>query len=175
LGRIVPDKRPDVLLGLAATSMMFGDRYFDFKIAGYIPQKDKYSLEYGKKFIEAVDKLENVEYCGFVDNKYDFWKQLDICINPVWETSFDIVFLEAMACGVPILTWDNSAAPYVIGRAGISTKEDISELYNGLMMMYYNVKARKRMSDAGIELIKTKYSLQNFVDSYTNLYRSVAR
>ncbi len=172
LGRVVPDKRPDVILDLAKlTYEEYGDR-IKFYIAGIIPQDYLNHIKYGKWFLEEIKKYSNIEYFGFVENKYDFWKQLDVCINPVWETSFDIVFLEAMACGIPILTWDNSAAKYVVGNAGLVMKENIEDLYKGLDFLYKtrNVTA---FGDYGISYIKIKYSLNDMIQKYVDLYEGI--
>lgn len=167
LGRIVPDKRPDVILLLAQKSKEFFKDKIKFKIAGLAPHE-----EYKNWFLNEVNKLDNIEYCGFVEDKYDFWKTLDVCVNPVWETSFDIVFLEAMACGIPILTWNNSAAPYVVEDAGIVTNENISDLFKGLEELYTSSSLREELGNKGIQLIKTKYSLDNFIKEYIEVYES---
>jgi len=173
LGRVVPDKRPDILLKLARLSYeKFGDK-IQFHLAGVIPQDFPLHIEYGKRFVKLCQKIPNVKYFGYVEDKYDFWKTLDICINPVWETSFDIVFLEAMACGIPILTWNNSAAIYVVGEAGIVAKESLQDMFLGLCKLYSDYGMRMSMGETGIQYIKNKYSLKKYIDEHVKLYRSV--
>lgn len=173
LGRIVPDKRPDILLDLAEMSNIGFQDNVEFHIAGMIPQDYPLHIEYGKTWVERAKSIPNVTYHGFVEDKYDFWKTIDICINPVWETSFDIVFLEAMACGIPILTWANSAAPYVVEDAGLITPDQISCLYVGLHQLIGDPARRKVYGDKGIELIKTKYNLNNFIEDHIDVYEEV--
>jgi glycosyltransferase involved in cell wall biosynthesis len=175
LGRIVPDKRADILIELAAMAYKdYGDK-IQFKVAGQIPQDYPVHIEHGKKFLQLVDTLPNFEYCGYVENKYDFWRTLDVCINPVQEASFDIVFLEAMACGVPILTWNNSAAKYVVGNAGLVTEENIHAIYEGLKKLYNDYKFRNLLGDIGINYIKGKYNLKNCIDGHIALYNQVIK
>lgn len=173
LGRIIEEKRQDILLMLAQMAYKdFGDM-IEFHLAGTIPTDFKCHIDYGKAFLEEVKKTPNCKYFGFIENKYDFWKTLDICINPVCESSFEIVFLEAMACGIPILTWDNSAAKHVVQNAGIVTKEDISDIYEGFKRLYFNPKLRKMLGDIGVEYIKNRYSLNNFIDQHSSLYEEI--
>jgi len=170
---IVPDKRGDVLFELADLSYRdFGDK-IQFKIAGQIPRDYPLHIEYGEWFKKEIEKRPNMQYSGFIDNKYDFWKTLDICINPVEEASFDVVFLEAMACGVPILTWDKSCAKYVVGNAGIVTKPTIRDMYDGFKKLYFDYKLRKLFGDIGIKYIQGKYSLENFINSYVKTYEGL--
>lgn len=173
LGKIIPDKRPDVLLALAKMSYIGFGKDVEFHIAGMIPQDMSLHVDYGKKWLEEAKKIPNITYHGFVEDKYEFWKTLDICINPVWETSFDIVFLEAMACGIPSLTWDNSAAPYVLENAGLVVPEQLSCLYVGLHQLIGDPDRRKKLGEEGIKLIKTKYSLNNFIENHIDLYEEV--
>lgn len=173
LGRVVPDKRGDVLLELSDLCYKdFGDK-IQFRIAGQIPQDYQLHIEYGEWFKYETEKRSNIKYVGFVDNKYDFWKTLDICINPVEEASFDVVFLEAMACGAPILTWDNSCAKYVVSNAGLITKPTVKDMYDGLKKLYFDYGLRNVLGNIGIKYIKERYSLNNFINSYTKLYEGL--
>jgi len=168
LGRIVQDKRPDVIVKLAEISNnLFGDK-IQFKLAGYCPDDNMKA-----QLLSVVSKLPNLSYEGFVENKYEFWNSLDICINPVWETSFDIVFLEAMACGLPILTWDNSAAKYVVYNAGMIPPEDMYMLFSGLVKLYKDPELCRVLGENGIKQIKEKYSLSNFVKKWSQFYEDI--
>lgn len=175
LGRIVPDKRQDTVLAIAKMCLNDPDMKdkVKFKLAGTIPQDCEYHINNGKWFVNEVKYLPNVEYVGFVENKYSFWRQLDICINPVCEASFDIVFLEAMACGIPILTWDNSAAKYVVKGAGIITEESVESLYEGLIKLVNDEELRHHFARKGLGYIMNEYSLDSYISNWTDLYNKV--
>ena len=174
LGRIVPDKKPDVLLSLAQMCLQAYGMSVEFHVAGMIPQDYELHIKEGEKFKQYVEQIPNITYHGFVEDKYEFWKTLDICINPVWETSFDIVFLEAMACGIPILTWNNSAAPYVVRSAGLTTIEACNgDMFCGLHRLMSDEELRRTCGNNGIRYIKTHYSLEIFVKEYIALYESI--
>jgi len=174
LGRIVPDKRPDVMLDVAELLWNHYGPDVEVHIAGMIPTDYEHHIKYGQEFLERAKNIPNVKYHGFVENKYDFWKSLDVALNPVWETSFDIVFLEAMACGIPIVTWDNSAAKYVVGNAGIVTEENVHSLYQGVCKLVDDPGYGQLLGAIGRGYIMDKYSLSTFIDSYTKLYKEVA-
>lgn len=173
LGRIVPDKRSDIILNLAVLAQKeFGNK-IDFQIAGFMPTDYSYNIEHGRDVLNFINQMPNMTYNGYIPDKYDFWKSLDVCINPTQETSFDIVFMEAMACGVPILAWDESATKYVVGNAGLVTEPNIYKMYEGLKKLYHEPKLRKLLGEIGLEYIRTKYSLANFIESYIKLYREI--
>jgi len=170
LSRIVPDKRPDIIIELAKKSYKEFKNKIQFYIAGSIPQDFKAHIIYGKKFVKEVSELSNMKYFGYIPYKYDFWPKLDVCINPVCEASFEIIYLEAMACGLPILTNDNSAAKYVVENAGLVTEDNVDEMYEGLKQLYYDHQLREKLGNRGLELIRGKYNLQNNLDSHQKLY-----
>lgn len=84
--------------------------------------------------------------------------QADIFVGPskkdrYWTEQFGMVFLEAMACGLPIISTKSGAIPEVIGSAGILVGEgDAFAMVNALNLLISNrdkrlnigAKARKR-------------------------------
>jgi len=173
MARIVPEKRHDVVLDIARMAWSLYREKIQFYIAGVINPEIEYSIEYGKNLIAEIDKIPNIHYLGKIDNKYDFYHSLDVCLHPIWGTSFDIPFLEAMACGIPILTYDNSAAKYVVRDAGIVTKESLDSLYNGLKTLYSDVSLREKLGNKGIEYINTIYNKDVWVNSNLDMYKEV--
>lgn len=174
LGRIVADKRLETILTLALMSYRDFGNDIEFHLAGMIPTDFRAHIEYGEKFMETVASMPNVTYKGFIDNKYDFWKTLDICINTPLDAGFDVVFLEAMACGIPILSCDNGAVKYVVKKSGIITQEDIHALYNALKKLYKEPETRRTLGNKGLEYIRTEYSIDNLIKEYSRLYSEIA-
>ena len=78
-----------------------------------------------------------------------------------------------MACGIPIITWNNSAAIHVVEDAGIVVSENNIDLYKALKYFCDNSLERWKFGNRGIKLIKTKYSLDKFVKSYCKLYKEI--
>lgn len=86
-----------------------------------------------KAFIESI-LLEDCEKQGnikFYEAKYDkdqlyrqFYSQVDIYVEPTYKDSFGLVFLEAVASGLPIIATDMFALPEIVeeGKNGFLLK-----------------------------------------------------
>lgn len=65
---------------------------------------------------------------------------------------FGLPPLEAMQCGCPVITSNNSSLPEVVGDAGIMIDYDSDEQHvNAYETYYYNEKLRKEMARKGLE------------------------
>lgn len=79
--------------------------------------------------------------------------------------------LEAMACGVPILSWDFGGTREVIvhGETGYLAKPgDYNDLLNGLS---YCLKHRKRMGAVCIDTVAEKYTWDIVIEGYIQAYQ----
>lgn len=61
-----------------------------------------------KSFIRKNKLEHNIEFLGYIggEKKYYYFKSSKICIFPSYYESFGMVALEAMACGVPVISYD---------------------------------------------------------------------
>jgi glycosyltransferase involved in cell wall biosynthesis len=72
---------------------------FMLKIAG--SGKEEMSL---KQLVKDLNLEKKIEFCGWVTNKDDFFKQIDIFCLPSLNETFGLVMIEAMKYKVPIIT-----------------------------------------------------------------------
>jgi len=104
LGGLVNRKNPKILLKIAE---LVKNEKIIFKIGG----KGKELKEL--KEIQERRGLKNIQFVGFVpENKLNkFYNSLDLFISPTIYDGFCMPGLEAMACGIPIITSNTSALP----------------------------------------------------------------
>jgi glycosyltransferase involved in cell wall biosynthesis len=108
LGRISPEKAPDAAIRIAAKAGM------PLKIAAKIDRVDE---EYFKAKIEPLLALGDVEFIGEIreDQKQEFLGNATGLLFPIaWREPFGLVMIEAMACGTPVIAFENGSVPEVL-------------------------------------------------------------
>ena len=110
VGRISPVKNYEIMIN-AAEILKSRNFNFEIKIAGApILENDKKYLEKLKNLIKEKKLDDIVEFVGPIPNKYiaEFYQSGDLFINLSDTGSLDKAVLEAMACGLQILTSNES-------------------------------------------------------------------
>ena len=163
LGRISPEKRPDRAIEIAVRSGM------PLKIAAKI---DKVDLDYWHEQIEPMVRREPlVEYVGEIsdDEKAGFLGNASALIFPIdWPEPFELVMIEAMACGTPVVAFACGSVPEVVdaGVTGILV-DSVDEAVEAV--------DRARMLDRGIvrEVFERRFSVERMVDDYEAVYEAI--
>jgi glycosyltransferase involved in cell wall biosynthesis len=108
LGRISPEKAPDAAIRIAAKAGM------KIKIAAKV---DKVDEEYYKTTVEPLLPLGDIEFIGEIaeHQKSEFLGNAAALVFPIaWREPFGLVMIEAMACGTPVIAFNNGSVPEVL-------------------------------------------------------------
>jgi glycosyltransferase involved in cell wall biosynthesis len=114
LGRISPEKRSDRAIEIAIASNT------PIKIAAKVDKADR---EYFAQKIQPLFDHPLVEFVGEIDEeqKQEFLGNAKALLFPIdWPEPFGLVMIEGMACGTPVIAWNNGSVPEIIdeGRSG---------------------------------------------------------
>ncbi len=108
LGRISPEKAPDAAIRIAARAGM------RLKIAAKV---DKVDEAYFNATIRPLLSQPHVEFIGEIGErqKQEFLGDAAGLLFPIaWREPFGLVMIEAMACGTPVIAFQNGSVPEVI-------------------------------------------------------------
>jgi glycosyltransferase involved in cell wall biosynthesis len=109
LGRISPEKRPDLAIRIAQRAGM------RLKIAAKIDGADhKY---WSDVILPLMATSKNVEFVGEIGerDKQDFLGNAEALLFPIdWEEPFGLVMIEAMACGTPVIAFQRGSVAEVV-------------------------------------------------------------
>jgi glycosyltransferase involved in cell wall biosynthesis len=164
LGRISPEKAPDAAIRIAARAGM------PLKIAAKVDRVDE---QYFKATIEPMLSLGQVEFIGEIGEgqKSDFLGNAAGLLFPIaWREPFGLVMIEAMACGTPVIAFDNG-----------SVREVLEDGVTGFIVQNEDqaVEAVYRVGELGRDEIRAEFDLrftaQHMAQNYLKLYSRLSK
>jgi glycosyltransferase involved in cell wall biosynthesis len=160
LGRISPEKRPDLAIEVAKRTGL------RLRIAAKVDAADR---GYFEREIRPLLDHPLVEFVGEIggDTKAEFLGGALGLLFPIdWPEPFGLVMIEAMACGTPVIARPCGAVPEVVvdGRTGFIA-DTIDELVHAVKRIYEIDRADCRRD------VETRFSVARMVDDYEAIYR----
>jgi glycosyltransferase involved in cell wall biosynthesis len=169
LGRFVKEKGIDVLLQAFAHYVKRGGQA-KLRIGGAGQELNAlYRLR------QALNLVQEVEFCGWIDNVREFLGQGDIFILPSRHEAFGIVLLEAMALGLPIITTRAPGPLEVLNpqAAYFVDPDDSIGLAKAMEKTVAHYQLTNQKAATALELFKSKYTLEAVLPQIFHLYRTL--
>ena len=163
LGRISPEKRVDRAISIAISA---GRK---IKIAAKVDKADQAYFDH-----EIKNLLDHplVEFIGEINEyeKNEFLGNAECLLFPIdWPEPFGLVMIEAMACGTPVIAYENGSVPEVLenGKTGFivgSKKEAIASLAK-LKQLDRNVIRRE---------FERRFSSDKMAQNYVSIFETLS-
>jgi len=138
--------------------------------------KEKKNLE---KLVNQLKLKDKVFFLGFQTNPYKFMNNATIFVlSSSWE-GFPNVLLEAMACGVPVISTDCASGPNEIiqnGRNGFLVPvDDEKKLAKAMEKLLNDIKLREKFSSEGRRFVESKFKMEKIIKKWEDLFLEVAK
>ena len=164
LGQLIRGKGADLMLD----SLVFLTEPFMCTIAG--DGNDRAMLE---KKVKEFGLEKNVRFTGYVSEPELLWDDCDILFFPSrWQEPFGLVGLEAMAHGIPVISFDTGGIREWLSQLenGIIVPEKATVSVAGILGgLVYNRTALETMGARGRILAKENFSEEKFVEKFKKL------
>ena len=168
LGRITPKK------GLLGAIKVAKKLNLPLKIAAKIDKNCSSDVEFYEKEIKPLIDGKKIIFLGEIEGyreKSNFLKNSLALLNPItWNEPFGLVMIEAMACGTPVIVFNQGSAKEVVedGKTGFVVK-NINEMVRA-------VKKIDRISrKACRQRVEKHFTYQEMVSSYEKIYYKILR
>ncbi|MBZ9577659.1 glycosyltransferase family 4 protein [Patescibacteria group bacterium] len=126
-----------------------------------------------EKRIKPYLKRKNIKYVGYVpyEKTYKYYGEAKAALYPIkWEEPFGLTFIEAMACGTPVIVFDRGSAREVVkdGKTGFVVKT-----IKGAVAAIKKIdqidrkECRKRVEE--------KFSIEKMVNDYEKVYYEILK
>lgn len=162
LGRISPEKRCDRAIEMAIATNT------PLKIAAKVDKADK---DYFHQVIRPLLNHPLVSFIGEINEheKQEFLGNAKALLFPIdWPEPFGLVMIEAMACGTPVIAWNQGSVPEIIthGKTGFIVN-DMPEAIEAVSKI--NSINRKTVRRIFEERFTAKRMAQDYLEMYKRL------
>jgi len=145
--------------------------------------KSQYKIvTFGDKFPEEILNL-GFEVDSFGENLSEneirkFYSSIDILVVPSRIESFGQVATEAMACGCPVIGFNNSGLFDIIEhkKTGyLANSYNSNDLANGVLWYYQNYYQKNYISNLCVKRVKENFSYEVVSKKYFDLYKEITQ
>ncbi len=123
-----------------------------------------------------LDLKEEVEFVGWVENKENFYKKIDVFCLPSLHEPFGIVLLEALKYGLPIVT-TNTEGPLEIIKDKedclVIAKNDENAMAEAISKLLSNRELARNLANNALETVK-KYDINEVTKTIDIVLKQVA-
>ncbi len=143
----------------------------DFNLDSYGGMSDKYKNEF-ENFINTLEYKDSFHRCGFTNNIYDEYSKHDIFIFPTKGEGFGNVMMEAIAHGIIILSFDNTAITNFkeMGfHIHLVKDASVDRLRDKLSYIVNNLENEILLANENIEKAKLTFSPEREAKEYLEL------
>lgn len=133
---------------------------------GYLPQL--------LKKIQELDLEEKIRILGFIssDEKIAAFNDADVFVTPAY-SGFPVTFLEACACGKPIVTTLNGdRLDWIHGKVGYVTNYDADSMNSAITELLTNARLRERFAENGKKTVSDLFSREIITQKVEYLYKA---
>ena len=149
--------------------------------AGY-PHRLEVAGRIQHQFVDEVERIvaeaprpERVNMAGFVDDIAELYRGASVFVCTSRYEGFGLPLVEAMASGVPVVSYDNSSLPEVLGDAGILVPDgDVGALTTAVRSVIDSPARAQELREAGLERAR-QFTWSAAAEGYGEVFQSVAR
>ena len=157
---------------LLACDTLYANK-IEFKLQSYGGMAEGYREEF-ENFVDNLKYKDSFELCGFTNSIYDEYPKHDIFIFPTKGEGFGNVMMEAIAHGIIILSFDNTAISNFAEMGfhmHLVKDASVEDLSRKLLEITHNLESEKKLAQANIAKAKLIFAPEREAQEYLALLK----
>lgn len=170
VANVAPLKRHDLFIEAVARI----DRSIaaEFRIYGHVASTPEV-IDPLRKAVERLGLGDRLKWMGFVADPRAIMQELDVLVHPCESEAFGRVFIEAMACGVPVVAARGGGAAEIVvdGETGFLVEpHSATAMSAAIERVARDANLRRSLGQSGRRRVETEYSLSQCMTRMKSVY-----
>jgi glycosyltransferase involved in cell wall biosynthesis len=126
-------------------------------------------------YVTSAGLEKTVWFLGSIQNIPEYLQAADLFVFPTENDAFPSSLIEAMSCGLPIVTTPVGAIKTIVAHqeTGLIVQPgNRKQLYEALVAIVSDKTLASRLGQAGHQIVEERYSAGNMVQKYLSLFES---
>ena len=172
IGRLVPQKGFDMLIEIWKQIETEREKDWQLNIYGNGPD-----YKYLSEKIKAYHLEDSIHILEPVKDVRPVYANSSIFCFPSRYEGFGMAIVEAMACGLPVISFKSPCGPSELIKEGVSGElvenYDIHAFAQKLLFLMQNEKIRKDYGKAASEETKERFNIETIMEQWVALFQTV--
>ncbi len=127
-----------------------------------------------KDHLQLPDNIIHLEHTNNAEELAEYYTMADICVNTTKYETFGMVTAEAMYCGTPVIVYNNTASPELIGE-GCGIVVDETQGVNGIISAIKQIEGfdQEETSKRCVEFARKMFDKKGKAEQYLKLYEEL--
>jgi glycosyltransferase involved in cell wall biosynthesis len=124
-------------------------------------------------YVTSAGLEKNVRFLGPVQNIPEYLQAADVFVFPTENDAFPSSVIEAMACGLPVVTTPVGAIKTIVvhGETGLLVQPgNHGQLFQALVAIMSDTTLASRLGQGGRQIVEDRYSSASAVAKYLSLF-----
>jgi glycosyltransferase involved in cell wall biosynthesis len=170
VSRFHPEKGQEFLFRALPEIKKRSSRPVKLLLAGTGTYEDEY-----RRLVKELGIENEVVFLGFRRDAPDLMKAADLVVHPATAEAFGLVITEALYLGTPVVASRVGGIPEIVddGQDGLLVEsENPQTLAEAIVRLMEDNDLRTRLAGAGREKVQQKFSFENMMRAYEDVYEA---
>jgi glycosyltransferase involved in cell wall biosynthesis len=131
-----------------------------------------------REYVSAHDLGNTIQFAGKVGNVHEYLQASDIFVLPTEREAFGIALIEAMACGLPVIsTLVGGIKDILQSRQNgfVVQADDFQQLYNALDTLITDTSLSTCLANIARQPVQHRYSAEIVINQYLGLFSQLRK